>query len=111
MKLLLCETSQLVNCHGFEIEVKGQTLSGFLLRDRGQIRAYQNRCPHTGIELNWLPDQFLDLEGRQILCATHGARFRLNDGHCISGPCVGQKLSPLAISVENGQIYLQHDEC
>ena len=35
-----------------------------------------------------------------ILCATHGALFRIEDGHCLSGPCVGESLTPLPVSIE-----------
>ncbi|MDH5183773.1 MAG: Rieske 2Fe-2S domain-containing protein [Gammaproteobacteria bacterium] len=110
MKIPLCDTAQLSNCRGFELELDGKALSGFIIRDGAQIRAYQNRCPHIGIELNWLADQFLDLQGEHIICATHGALFRLYDGHCIAGPCVGQALQPISTLVEDGHIYLHLPE-
>ncbi|MFP4273156.1 MAG: PfkB family carbohydrate kinase [Halothiobacillaceae bacterium] len=78
----------------------------FLVRSGDMLKAYENRCPHIGAELNWQPDQFLDAEGREIVCAVHGARFRIDDGLCIHGPCAGEALTPVPVVVENGQVRL-----
>ena len=68
--------------------------------------AYRNRCPHRGTPLDWLPDRFLDERGEHLVCATHGAVFRVEDGRCIAGPCAGDALEPLAIRVQDGGIFL-----
>ncbi|MDH5360106.1 MAG: Rieske (2Fe-2S) protein [Gammaproteobacteria bacterium] len=110
MKIPLCNISQLNRCLGVELELEGEGLSLLLIKDQEQIMAYKNRCPHTGIELNWLPDQFLDLEGKHIQCATHGARFRLNDGLCISGPCTGQSLDSVPLFTDADRVYLHYPD-
>lgn len=66
-----------------------------VVRREGQVYAYQNRCPHRGIPLEWQPDQFLDPSNSLIQCATHGALFLIEDGECVSGPCAGQSLTPV----------------
>jgi nitrite reductase/ring-hydroxylating ferredoxin subunit len=76
----------------FETEV-GE--AGVVVHRGGRLYAYRNRCPHTGVELNWLPGQFLSIDGEHIQCATHGALFRIEDGLCVYGPCSGQSLQPL----------------
>jgi nitrite reductase/ring-hydroxylating ferredoxin subunit len=78
----------------------------FVIRQATRLRAYINRCPHTGVTLNWLPDQFLDLEGRYIQCATHGALFRIEDGRCMAGPCPGAYLEPVPLTLVEGKIYV-----
>jgi nitrite reductase/ring-hydroxylating ferredoxin subunit len=70
------------------------------------VVAYENVCPHAGSPLDWLPDRFLDVDRRRILCATHGALFRIADGHCIGGPCAGKSLTPVLIRIADGAIYL-----
>ena len=65
-----------------------------------------NSCPHTGGPLDWVEDQFLDLDRRHILCATHGALFRIEDGHCLAGPCKGKGLTAVAIVVAEGEVRL-----
>ena len=91
---------------GFSIEHRGQVIDGFIVRMADLVAAYQNHCPHTGANLNWMPDQFLTCDGDFIQCSIHGALFRLNDGLCVRGPCVGKKLENIAISVESGQVYV-----
>jgi nitrite reductase/ring-hydroxylating ferredoxin subunit len=78
----------------------------FVLRKGGALYAYANACPHIGTPLNWLPDRFFDRSGELLLCGTHGALFRPEDGHCLRGPCLGKRLTPMAIRVENGEIVL-----
>ncbi|HET8710569.1 MAG TPA: Rieske (2Fe-2S) protein [Spongiibacteraceae bacterium] len=78
----------------------------FALKFDGQIHVYRNSCPHLGVELNWLEDQFFDLDGTFIQCATHGALFDPITGRCVSGPCRGRVLQAVTSHVENGQLYL-----
>jgi nitrite reductase/ring-hydroxylating ferredoxin subunit len=58
------------------------------------------------VTLNWMPDQFLDLEGRYIQCATHGALFRFEDGLCLAGPCPGKRLEPVPFNLVGSKIYI-----
>lgn len=69
----------------------------FCVRHEGQHYCYRNNCPHTGATLNWVPNQFLTVEGDLLQCAVHGALFRIEDGLCIQGPCIGERLLPLAV--------------
>ena len=78
----------------------------FVVR-RGQLlKGYVNSCPHTGGPLDWVEHQFLDHERERILCATHGALFRLEDGQCLAGPCAGKSLRPVALAVVAGEVRL-----
>ncbi|PIE20845.1 MAG: (2Fe-2S)-binding protein [Neptuniibacter caesariensis] len=87
---------------GFEIE--GRKL--FAVRYRGAVYVYENNCPHRNIPLEWQPDQFLDYDKIYIQCATHGALFQIETGLCISGPCVKDSLTPVKVSIEDGNIRL-----
>ncbi|HEX3066756.1 MAG TPA: Rieske 2Fe-2S domain-containing protein [Dongiaceae bacterium] len=78
----------------------------FLIRRGGEVTGYVNSCPHTGGPLDWIEGQFLDLNGQYIVCATHGALFRPGDGHCIAGPCAGDRLKPVAVTLRDGVVYL-----
>ncbi len=91
---------------GFQVETAQGPLELLLVNDGGVYRAYRNSCPHTGVGLNWQPDQFLDVENRFIQCAVHGALFRLRDGHCLRGPCLGQSLQPLPLGERDGRLWL-----
>tara|TARA_B110000879_G_scaffold172075_1_gene223344 strand:- start:357 stop:785 length:429 start_codon:yes stop_codon:yes gene_type:complete len=90
---------------GFEINDKKL----FAVKKDAVIYVYENRCPHLGIELEWLEDQFLDSEGALIQCSTHGALFLIEDGNCISGPCAGQQLRPIDTVIQADEVFLSSD--
>ena len=94
---------------GFRIGNGSETRALFVVRQGGRVFAYENSCPHTGSPLDWVPDRFLDLEKRHILCATHGALFRVDDGFCLAGPCAGKSLKPAAIRIAGDDIVLGDD--
>jgi nitrite reductase/ring-hydroxylating ferredoxin subunit len=77
----------------------------FAVRRGAELHVYVNRCPHVGTPLDWTPDEFLDHEGRHILCSTHGALFRIDDGYCVAGPCSGDALEPFPFAVRDGVLY------
>jgi nitrite reductase/ring-hydroxylating ferredoxin subunit len=107
----ICALEELPDPGSLEFVMPGreEDRAGFVVRHGDAVRAYRNRCPHTGASLNWLPDQFLELEGKLIQCATHGALFRPEDGRCIRGPCVDQSLEALPVKIENGIVWLEPD--
>lgn len=68
---------------------------GFAIRFDGQVRAFVNRCPHLGVELDWEPGQFFDDAKLYLVCSTHGAVFEPDSGRCVGGPCRGASLEPI----------------
>lgn len=105
----LCPLNELADpaTRGFELDSGSpQPLSVFVVRKDDVLAAYINRCPHTGAPLEWVPDQFFDLDNSFIQCAIHGALFRPEDGYCLRGPCVGQSLQSVELSVEDGMLWV-----
>ena len=104
----ICETDVLTDpgSYGFEVEHQGETVEGFLVYHDGQFYAYRNSCPHTGAPLDWVEHQFLDADGALIQCAVHDARFYIDSGECVFGPCPGESLDRLAIMVEGDKLFL-----
>lgn len=91
---------------GLTVDLDNQRSEIFIVRRGAEVYAYRNTCPHKGAPLDWMPDEFLDDQREHIVCATHGAVFRIQDGLCISGPCRRQSLQPVAIELRAGRIYL-----
>lgn len=91
---------------GFTVELEGTETAIFLVRDGDDVYGYINSCPHTGVNLDWMPDEFMDITGKLIQCSTHGALFNIRDGYCCYGPCAGDSLQPVRLHVEDGVIYL-----
>lgn len=100
----LCRADDLVEGGAKGISLSSDSLVA-LKRD-GEIFVYRNSCPHLGIELNWLEDQFLDADGALIQCATHGALFTVETGICVWGPCKGKHLERIPFSIVDGQIEI-----
>ena len=77
----------------------------FVIRKGQRFYAYLNHCPHTGVNLNWMPDQFFDIDNEYIQCATHGALFTVENGYCVRGPCAGASLIPASVVIQGDMIY------
>ena len=71
-----------------------------------QLYTYVNSCPHTGVNLDWKPHEFLSNDGLYIQCAMHGALFNIKNGLCLHGPCLGEGLEPIKSEIIDGQIYV-----
>ena len=91
---------------GFDIEQGDDIVEIFVVRQGDAVHAYQNVCPHVGTPLNWHDDKFMTLDQKYILCATHGAEFQIEDGVCISGPCMGDRLTRTEVALRDGDVVL-----
>lgn len=105
---ILCPFDELPEngAKGFRISAQSLAADILVARRDGRIYGYRNVCPHRHTTLDWLPDQFMDPECRYLQCATHGALFRVEDGHCVAGPCAGKRLAPVTVTVHDGQVLL-----
>lgn len=69
------------------------------------VAAWKNSCPHR-------PEVPLDtgrgaiVRGDRLVCHRHGAQFEREDGVCTHGPCAGDVLDGIAVSVRDGDVYL-----
>jgi len=83
----------------------------FVVRRGAALHAYQNACPHHGTPMAWRKDAYLNAAGDRIVCAAHGAQFEIDTGRCTLGPCLGDALVPVALSIhESGDVHLaDHD--
>lgn len=89
----------------FEVIIDGHPEPAFAVRVNGQVYAYLNKCAHVPIELDWMEGEFFDISKSYIICATHGAYYRPDDGFCLGGPCSGQRLTPVSVVEEHGQVF------
>lgn len=105
----LCQTDEIPDpgSKAFEVKQGRRTIALFVVHKDGNFSAYINSCPHTGVNLEWQEDQFLDMDNMFIQCSTHDALFEIDTGACIAGPCVGDSLEPVELVIEDGQISAQ----
>lgn len=93
-------------CREFSIGSGDWPFRGFVVRQGENAFAYQNFCVHVGHPLNWSPNRFLTKDGTAIICASHGATYRIETGECFAGPGTGGTLVNVAVSVREGVVYV-----
>ena len=86
-------------------EIDGESEAILLYRDNEEIQAWLNICPHAGRRLDYAPGKFLMRDG-DLVCAAHGATFRLDNGLCVAGPCRGASLRAVAVEWQDGGVCL-----
>lgn len=103
----LCSLAEIPDGGARKFEFRGgeQRFEMFIQRRGAQIFAYENSCPHAGLPLDYRPGKFLDYEKTHLSCANHGALFRIEDGHCLKGPCEGQSLRAVDAYIKDGTIF------
>ena len=74
--------------------------TGFVVRKDGRVHGYVDLCPHAARPLAPIEDRYLTREKDLLMCAAHGALFRIEDGFCVSGPCAGERLIPWPVVVD-----------
>ena len=84
--------------------VDGESESVILHRTGTTVRAWLNVCPHAGRRLDWAPGQFLLSQAGELVCAVHGASFRLADGFSTGGPCAGASLRAVPVAVDGDEV-------
>ncbi len=89
-----------------EVIIGGDAESLILHRRGDSVRAWLNICPHAGRRLDWAPGKFLLSKEGLLVCAAHGASFELSDGECVAGPCRGERLRAVAVTVREGEVVL-----
>ena len=110
-ELLLCDLSDIPDgfARGFDPLGSGHD-SIFVLRCGETVIGYLNTCPHIpDATLEWKKDAFLTSDRQHIFCSGHGAMFRLDDGVCIRGACLGKALTSISIILKSGQVFYRPD--
>lgn len=104
-KLLLGKLEDIAEnkAKGFDPNETGSN-TFFVVRKKNELFAYTDICPHyNNTTLPWKRHQYLDGAAKYIVCAAHGALFEIDNGNCVQGPCLGQKLNKLPIEISANQ--------
>ncbi len=76
--------------------------------DSGEWVAYVNRCCHHPVPLDSRPGEtWIDGAKQELVCAAHGARYRMKDGVCTAGPCPGEALVPLRLERRGTEMWVE----
>ncbi|GAA4019143.1 Rieske (2Fe-2S) protein [Actimicrobium antarcticum] len=112
--IFVCKSSDVLDVGKgvrFPVVAFGGETTGFVVRYRGIVYAYLNRCAHVPIELDWAEGEFFESSGLYLMCSTHGAIYAPESGRCEGGPCRGGKLRPISVSEIDGEIFWLSDTC
>jgi nitrite reductase/ring-hydroxylating ferredoxin subunit len=90
----------------FPLRWRGRRVEAFVVNVAGHFYAYVNQCIHAGTPLDWWPNEFFTDDGRQLICATHGALYEPDTGACAGGPCAGGSLYALPVRVDGDRVMV-----
>jgi nitrite reductase/ring-hydroxylating ferredoxin subunit len=88
----------------FVLQMRAGRFHGFVIRRGAGVVGYVDRCPHAGVPLAQTLDDYLTPAGDLIACSWHGALFTLDEGLCVGGPCLGQRLGSWPVAVIDGVV-------
>ena len=106
---LLCRLDDIADgrSRGFDPLREGRDTM-FVVRRGAAAFGYRNACPHYDFaRMAWRKDEFLNADATRIQCSAHGALFRIEDGVCVIGPCVGEALTAVLLELRGGEIWLR----
>ena len=86
----------------YVLQLRAGRFHGFVVRRGEAAWGYVDRCPHAGVPLARQLDDYITPKRDLIACSWHGALFRIEDGLCVGGPCVGARLTAWPVAVVAG---------
>lgn len=107
--LFLCRLDDIPdgNSRGFDPWREGRD-TVLVVRQGARVHAYRDACPHHGgTPMAWRKNAYLNGDRDRIVCSAHGAQFDIATGECTLGPCLGQSLQPVTVTMTPEQhIYI-----
>ncbi len=96
---IICATNALSEGTSLKFRIRDEAgfHEAFLIRHAGRYHAYRNVCAHMALTLDLDDNDFFTVDNQALICKTHGAIYRPDDGYCISGPCIGESLQTVAV--------------
>ena len=84
-----------------DVPVGGGTLVGWYVVTQptaGTFHAYYAACPHAGVKVD-------RIEGQEIVCDSHGARFSTDNGAVLKGP-TKKSLTPAPFTTDGDVLVI-----
>ena len=75
-------------------------MEGFVIRHIESLHAYENKCKHLPIPLDYGDGDFWFAAIERIVCKTHGATYQADTGYCDDGPCEGASLTRFDLEID-----------
>ena len=81
-------------------------LEGFVIRYGNHFHAYENKCRHWPIPLDFGDGEFFHARFDRIVCKNHGAEYDPETGICDAGPCRDEALMRFPFIVEDRDLIV-----
>jgi nitrite reductase/ring-hydroxylating ferredoxin subunit len=104
VRLCALDDLQIVGTRGFRFGEGRTQFAGFLVRTGRGVHGYVDSCPHAGWRLS-ATDDYLNRDRTFIVCAGHGALFRVGDAVGVTAPCDGAQLDTWPVEVREGEVF------
>lgn len=91
----------------FDFLRDGRQMEGFLTRFQGELVAYENRCRHLPLSLDFHDGRFFSRDGKHFICHNHNALYEPLTGLCVQGPCEGESLKRIKIELVDGEVWMK----
>ena len=102
MEIRISETKDMK--HGetrvFKFPSRYGDLEGFVIRHGENFHAYENKCRHWPIPLDFGDGDFYYEGFDRIVCKSHGAEYDPETGICDAGPCRNERLTRFPLVFE-----------
>lgn len=92
---------------GYIGRIDGKQRNIFAVRKDGTYFVYINKCPHAGALIDHIQGKFFNGDGTLLRCGMHGALFRIEDGECVDGLCLGKSLTPIRSEIRDDGLYVE----
>jgi 3-phenylpropionate/trans-cinnamate dioxygenase ferredoxin component len=99
--VIVCSVAELPPGNHHVVDVDGAQVAVFNLE--GQYYAIEDACTHDGGILTGGP-----VEGDQIVCPRHGARFCIKTGEALTPPAF-ESTATFPVRIESGEIQVRDD--
>jgi len=114
MQIRVPEAQNLKHCETrvFTYPSRYGDLQGFVIRYGEKLHAYENRCRHWPIPLDFGDGDFYYARIDRIVCKTHGAEYDPETGICDAGPCRDEVLTrfPLVVDGDDALVTVPEQE-
>ena len=89
-----------------DTEAAQEPIRLIIFRQGKMASGFINRCPHFQLPLS-NDGHFMMWDEETIMCIHHSAVFRLTDGYCTDGPCLGAALDSIPLEVVGEEILVK----
>jgi nitrite reductase/ring-hydroxylating ferredoxin subunit len=88
-----------------QVMYKTRDVTALVLQHADEVAVYLDLCPHNKTILSQ-NGSYMSQDGLRLICETHGATFKLEDGSCDRGPCEGDTLAKIPFEVANETVRI-----